>query len=207
MENSLEKLISQFKGQYSSIVREPEHKFSTLPKDRMEMEARLMASYELNIERRGGHVIWDKETKEIIDKVVDWMYDEHRWLILYGPFGTGKTSMLKTLRTIFPASTYCTAINFFEEFKVNEKLPAIEDKKILLLDDLGAESPICKIFGEDRTPITDLLLRRYDRFATTVIATNMTLEEIQKRYGDRLADRIVEMAIAILYDMPSYRGR
>lgn len=207
MENTLEKMVAHFKAQYSMVVSEPDSKFSVPLKDRTEMEARLTAAYELSIERRGGHVEWDMVSKASVNSVIDWMYDKRRWLVLYGTLGTGKTSMLKALKTVFPASTYCSAMRVFDEFKAKEILPTISDNKILLLDDLGAEPPVCKVYGEDRTPITDLLLHRYDWLATTVIATNLCIDDIQARYGDRLADRMAEMATAILYDAPSYRGR
>lgn len=207
METTMDKMVAQFKEQYSTKVSEPGHKFSSPLKDEMEMKARLRAAYELGVEWRGGHIDWDTVTEASIDSVVTWMYDEHRWLFLSGTLGTGKTTMLKALKTIFSSSIYCSAMRAFDEFKAREMLPIFPDNKLLLLDDLGAEPPICKIFGEDRTPITDLLLHRYDWLATTVIATNLSLDEIQVRYGDRLADRIAEMAINILYDAPSYRGR
>lgn len=208
MEQSIEQIVKHFKEQYATKIAKPSHKFSTpLLVGKSEMEARLNAAYELNVERRGGHTDRDAVTKESIDNVLNWIYDDHRWLFLSGTLGTGKTTMLKALKTIFPASIYCSAKMVFDEYKRIERLPDVPDNKLLLLDDVGVESPLCKIFGEDRTPITDLLLHRYDWMATTVIATNLSIEELQARYGDRLADRIAEMATAILYDAPSYRGR
>lgn len=208
MEKSIEQMVQYFKEQYSTKISKPGQKFSApLDMNKIEMEARLNAAYELNVEWRGGQINRDKVTKESIESVATWIYDNKRWLFLSGALGTGKTTMLKALRTIFPASIYCSAKKIFDEFKRLEMLPDVSDNKLLLLDDLGVEPSICKIFGEDRSPITDLLLHRYDWMATTVIATNLSIDEIQARYGDRLADRIAEMATAILYDAPSYRGR
>lgn len=208
MEQSIEQMVQHFKEQYSTKISKPGNKFSTpLPIDKIEMEARLNAAYQLNVEWRGGHIDMDAVTRSSIDNVLTWIYGSNRWLFLSGTLGTGKTTMLKALKTIFPASIYCSAKMIFDEFKRIERLPDVPDNKLLLLDDVGVESPLCKIFGEDRTPITDLLLHRYDWMATTVIATNLSIEELQARYGDRLADRIAEMATGILYDAPSYRGR
>lgn len=208
METTMDQMVAHFKAQYSTIVSDPGHKFSSPLRDEMEIKARLCAAYEVHVELRGGQTDWDEVTNSSINNVLDWIFDcQHRWLILYGSLGTGKTTMLKALKTVFPSSVYCSAMRVFDEFKAKEILPIFPDNKLLLLDDLGAEPPVCKIFGEDRTPITDMLLRRYDWLATTVIATNLSIDDIQTRYGDRLADRIAEMAIAIQYDAPSYRGR
>ncbi len=37
------------------------------------------------------------------------------------------------------------------------------------------------------------------------MTTNLTPEGIRKRYGDRIADRLNEMAIVIPFKNPSYR--
>lgn len=174
-----------------------------------EMRAKLCAAYELHVEQRGDHVIWDDMANESVDSVISWMYDEkHKWLILYGSLGNGKTTMLKSLKTVFSRlSLSFSAQKLYDYFKDNERLPDIPNTKILLIDDLGAEPIQCKIFGEDRAPLTELLMHRYAWNATTVIATNLTFEDIQTRYGVRIIDRMAEMATAILYDTPSYRGR
>lgn len=207
MNTRMEQMIAHFKAQYSSIVSEPNHKFTMPLSCEEEIKAKLCAAYEVWVEWRGCHVEWSNETKSCIDNVVTWLYDKHRWLILSGTLGNGKTTMLKALRTIFPTSVYYTANYIFDSFKNKESLPVIPNDKMLLLDDVGAEPPLCKIFGEDRAPITDLLLHRYDKLSTTIIATNLSIEDFQKRYGDRLADRIVELGIVIKNDAPSYRGR
>ena len=208
MEKSIEQLVAVYKQHFSNRVVNLGPKFSQPIKDNNHMKAQLYASYELLVEQRGGIATWDRMTTESIDAVTLWMYDDqHRWLLLYGSLGNGKTTMLKALKNIFPASVYYTAQQIYESFKYNERLPDIPTAKMLLIDDLGTEPPQCKIFGEDRTPITDLLLCRYSWPATTVIATNLSFEDIQARYGDRLADRMSEMVSGIFYDSPSYRGR
>lgn len=208
MNDRIEHMVAHYISQYESRVPEPSPKFPTPLNGEEEMKAKMMAAFRLRVEKLGGHVNWDLETMSCIENIVNWMFDQNkRWLILSGTMGTGKTTMIKSIRTVFSSSVYYHAKCIFDEFKMKESLPDIPYNKPLLLDDMGEEPLVCKIYGEDHAPITDLLLRRYDKRATTVIATNLTIDEIQKRYGDRLADRIVEISAHIFNDAPSYRGR
>ena len=54
--------------------------------------------------------------------------------------------------------------------------------------------------------ILELLTRRYDEQLFTLLTTNLTPEGIRKRYGDRIADRLSEMAVVIPFKNPSYRA-
>ena len=46
---------------------------------------------------------------------------------------------------------------------------------------------------------------RYDEQMPTMISTNLMPSEIRSKYGDRIADRLNEMAIVIVFKNASYR--
>lgn len=208
MKNSFENFVEKYALHYSHIVPELGAKFSQPISNEIDIRARISASYELNVRRYGGHFVSDEMTLAGIDAVTSWVQDNiHRWLILYGSLGNGKTTMLHALKTVFRPACFISAQKIFDYYKAFETLPEIPDAALLLIDDLGIEPVQCKIYGEDRNPLTELLLHRYSSRATTVIATNLAIEDIQARYGDRIADKMAEIATAILYDAPSYRGR
>ena len=48
-------------------------------------------------------------------------------------------------------------------------------------------------------------MKRYKNNLPTIIATNLTFEDIGKVYGDRLQDRMREMFAMITYKEQSYR--
>ena len=77
---------------------------------------------------------------------------------------------------------------------------------MLLIDDLGTEPERCLVYGEERHPMTDVILERYQDNLTTIIASNLTLDNIKDRYGARVHDRMKEMYAGIRYDGESYRG-
>ncbi len=77
---------------------------------------------------------------------------------------------------------------------------------MLAVDDVGIESLEVMEYGNVVSPIVELLTRRYDGQLFTLLTTNLTPEGIRKRYGDRIADRLNEMAIVIPFKNPSYRA-
>lgn len=75
--------------------------------------------------------------------------------------------------------------------------------KYLFIDDLGAEQPTEFTTGE----VNDLLDERYRKRKTlhTFITTNLTLEQIGKRYSERIPDRLMEMCTIVPFKGESYR--
>ncbi len=76
---------------------------------------------------------------------------------------------------------------------------------MLAVDDVGIEPLEVMEYGNVVSPIVELLTKRYDGQLFTLLTTNLTPEGIRKRYGDRIADRLNEMAIVIPFKNPSYR--
>ena len=71
---------------------------------------------------------------------------------------------------------------------------------------MGCEPERCCIYGGDYTPIQQILYNRYDRRLPTMITTNLNLELIKDRYGERLLDRFAESYRRVCLDYPSYRS-
>ena len=64
-----------------------------------------------------------------------------------------------------------------------------------------------KADGVDYTPIQQILYNRYNHRAPTVITTNLHLQDIKDRYGERMIDRMEETYTRICFDYPSYRSK
>lgn len=79
--------------------------------------------------------------------------------------------------------------------------------KLLIIDDLGCEPVSVKNYGTEITPVTDIIYRRYEAMATTVITTNLDRKDIRSLYGLRVADRIEEAYDCIAFTTDSYRKR
>ena len=76
---------------------------------------------------------------------------------------------------------------------------------MLAVDDVGIEPLEVMEYGNVVSPMVELLTKRYDGQLFTLLTTNLTPEGIRKRYGDRIADRLNEMAVVIPFKNPSYR--
>lgn len=79
--------------------------------------------------------------------------------------------------------------------------------KFLIIDDLGCEPVSVKNYGTEITPVTDVIYRRYQTMATTVITTNLDRKDIRSLYGVRVADRLDEFCNYIAFTSESYRKR
>lgn len=133
-------------------------------------------------------------------------------ILLTGPVGSGKTTLMSILRYIFPPekqhillSTRKVVYEFLEDghqvikkystqsfrYKAQALLP-----KTYCFDDLGVESEISR-FGNKCNVMAEILLSRYDLFIThkmiTHLTTNLSASEIESIYGNRVRSRMREM--------------
>ena len=202
----IKELFEQYRDMYAKKYVPGTSKLPRSLGDRQDTIGRLAALYDLAVKERRHDMQWDENTKGNIEQVAEWLLEcPQRGLLLYGSLGNGKSTMLRTIHRLMSGNSYLiTAKMAYDRFKESERLTFPRDS-VLLVDDLGAEPERCLVYGEEHHPLTDLLLQRYDQNATTIIATNLTVDALRQRYGDRLFDRFSEMYVAILYNAPSYR--
>ncbi|MCR9228787.1 MAG: ATPase [Flavobacteriaceae bacterium] len=129
-------------------------------------------------------------------------------ILLSGPVGCGKTSLMKLIRYITP------------HFRPYEIIPSrnitfgfnhigfsiIEDYgngRFYCFDDLGVE-PGGRHFGTDCNVMGEILLSRYDLFMETGIrthaTTNLNAQELEERYGHRVRSRMRQLFNLIAFD-------
>lgn len=145
--------------------------------------------------------------------------DLRKGLLISGPVGCGKTSLMTLLRFFLAPkeqhimkSTRDITFEFIQEgFPViykyskaafhsvgGERLP-----KTYCFDDLGVESNI-KYYGNDTNVMAEILLSRYDMFiqhkALTHATTNLAASEIEEHYGNRVRSRLRQMLNIIAFD-------
>lgn len=101
-----------------------------------------------------------------------------------------------------PAFTTARAIQRrqFEKSAVNDLL----DAQALVLDDLGVEA---REKGEWFTALVDEIFDvRYGQRRPTVVTTNLTWDELRRRYGRRVEGRLTESGRVVGCGGPSLRG-
>jgi len=86
-----------------------------------------------------------------------------------------------------------TASEIAEAMSDEDDFNLIKGCSFLIIDDLGIEPSEIKDFGTTKKPFEELLYYRYDKLLPTIITSNLDVEDIRTRYGERVSDRFNEM--------------
>lgn len=137
--------------------------------------------------------------------------DVDKGLLLSGPVGCGKTSLMKLLKHIDPHQRPyevipCRNIVFgFNHlgFKIIEDYG---NSQSFCFDDLGVE-PTGRHFGQDCNVMGEILLSRHDLFINgkrkTHATTNLNAQELEERYGTRVRSRMRELFNLVAFEKKS----
>tara|TARA_R110002033_G_scaffold161966_1_gene198608 strand:- start:3600 stop:4262 length:663 start_codon:yes stop_codon:yes gene_type:complete len=137
--------------------------------------------------------------------------DPNKGILLSGPVGCGKTSLMKLLRHIvphhkpyevIPARNITFAFNNIGYKTIQE----YGNSSFYCFDDLGVETT-GRHFGKDCNVMGEILLSRYDLFLQRKIrthaTTNLNAQELEERYGNRVRSRMRQLFNLIAFDKES----
>jgi len=147
-------------------------------------------------------------------------------IMLTGPIGCGKTSLIRLAGYFFPRETQYqvkptreisfefeqdgfSVINWYSKSSFF-KSGNVPTPRSFCFDDLGLEHTP-KYYGNECNVMAEILLARYDLFVTkrmmTHITTNLSASELESIYGNRIRSRMREMFNLVAFDRESQDKR
>jgi DNA replication protein DnaC len=121
--------------------------------------------------------------------------------VILGHNGSGKSTLAKALRQMLDKTPYALNTLCISAKKIGDIYKSREESdswnrintatcKILFIDDFGMEEDVVVQYGNKTQPMAMLIHNRYDSGLTTIITTNLTAEQMAKKYDDRIMDRL-----------------
>ena len=149
------------------------------------------------------------------EKAKEHNIDLNKGLMISGPIGCGKTTLLELMKLIaVPEKKYMLttsreiSFEFIKEgFEVIQRyskgIPGQQTRRNIAFDDLGTERNL-KHYGNECNIMAEILLSRYDLFVAhkfvTHITTNLSATELEDYYGNRVRSRLRNMCNLIFFD-------
>lgn len=170
----------------------------------------------------GNHFKIYEEDKDLLFKLCNYIIkdeemcakfkiDINKGLMLTGPVGCGKTSIMKLLKYLVPhQKAYevipCRNITFSFNHIGYKAIEDFGDSGYFCFDDLGVE-PNGRFFGQDCNVLGEILLSRHElmlQYKTrTHTTTNLNAAELESRYGGMVRSRMRQLFNLISFNKNS----
>ena len=140
------------------------------------------------------------------DNIAKWMNDNReRGLLCYGNCGRGKTTICADIMPVLFKQRYNKIVHVFKSQEMNTRIDEILNYHLLMLDDVGIEQESV-VFGNRRMAFPEIVDDAESKGKLLLITTNLTLDELESKYGQRTIDRLRAIVSTVRFTGGSKRG-
>lgn len=137
--------------------------------------------------------------------IVDWMTDNKgKGLLMFGGCGLGKSVIGMYILPLLIKDVHHKVVNIFSAQELNQKIDEILKLHIIYVDDIGTEDNL-NSYGNKRMPFAELCDAAEKKGKLLMLTTNLSIEELTQRYGDRVVDRLIATTKAVPFTGDSLR--
>lgn len=149
----------------------------------------------------GYKAIWLPEYEEVANWLVD---NQYRGLLCYGNCGRGKSLICWKIIPLL-INHYCRKIvSCYDAQQMNADIDSVKANHLIYIDDIGLENVSIK-YGEKRLAFSEIVDEAEKRGKLLIVTTNLSLDELAQKYGERTMDRLVAITKRVKFIGESLR--
>lgn len=150
----------------------------------------------------GKEMIWIEPYNE----VAEWLSDNKGLgLFMYGNCGLGKSVLARYVLPAIILQELNKVVTVYDMNYLNANIDEALAKRIICLDDVGTEEMSVK-YGERRLAFAEIMDMAEKNNNLVIVTTNLNMDDLRNRYGDRVLDRIKSTTKRVLFTGKSFRG-
>lgn len=150
---------------------------------------------------QGTQLAWQPEYEE----VAQWLENNHRRsLFLYGDCGRGKSLLARYVIPAILLRYNKRVVAVYDVQDMNQHINEVLKKHIIALDDIGTED-LSINYGNKRHAFAEIIDAAEKQGKLVIISSNLGGDDITKRYGQRVMERIISTTRRIEFRGESLR--
>lgn len=141
------------------------------------------------------------------DKVASWLTDNHgRGLLCMGNVGRGKSVLCGRVLPCIIHYWGCRIVTYYTARELAANYDEAARRRLLCIDDIGVETA-AMVYGTRIEAVPAIIDEAERRGALLLLTTNMNMDELVAKYGERTVDRLRGLCEIVIFRGGSLRGR
>jgi len=150
---------------------------------------------------QGQKFAWQPE----YDEVAAWLDDNSgRGLFLYGDCGRGKSFLARYVLPAVILRHTQKVVSVYDVQDMNRNIDEVLSHHLISLDDIGTEEVSIQ-YGNRRLAFAEVMDAAEKQGKLVIISTNLRGDDITRRYGERVFERVIAMTKRIEFKGRSLR--